>query len=235
MMTTYFQVQKTSFLGITILLSSFLFFPLISCTEEEDSMNASSREILKKAERLLLEGREGDALSLLEERGGKDPLLSLLTGKIYFFQGDYEKAESIFRSTLTGKHVKKKDFPAGRKWLARTLIFRGLGAEAESTIQISLQKDPEDPELLVLLGKARRLEGDMEGAIQAYTMAVQFSEYLAEAYIDLADIYRTYGLDDQMRSALLRAIALLGDEHPLADPLTSLSQNLNKEGGGKEQ
>lgn len=214
-----------------LLCTLFVFFSL-SCTGGDDSGRQSAEEVLKKAEGLLLEGREADALSLLEKQEGplkKNPLLTLLAGKIYFFRGNYEKAGSLFRSTIDSSLKKKNDFQAGSKWLARALIFQGSGAEAESILLASLRQDPEDPELLILLGKARRLEGDLKGAIEAYIQATLFSEYLAESYIDLADMYRTYGLKEKMRTALIRAEALLSSEHPLAKPLASLIRSLEKE------
>lgn len=222
----------------SILLCTLVVFFTYSCTGGVDSGRQSAEEVLKKAEGLLLEGREEDALSLLEKQKGPlkiDPLLTLLTGKIYFFRGNYEKAGAFFRSTIDSSPKKKNDFQAGSKWLARALIFQESGVEAEDIIRSSLRQDPEDPELLILLGKARRLEGDLKGAIEAYIQATLFSEYLAEAYIDLADIYRIYGLEEKMRTALLRAKALLSSEHPLAKPLASLIRSLEEETKEKQK
>jgi len=186
----------------------------------------AAMEAYAKAKSLYLERRWDEALTLLRERDFEAlPAAALLLGKILFFQGAEAEAE-----TVLGKIIgMRPDYEEARKWLARFLILRGRPKEAEKVIAEALALDSEDAELLALMGKARLGSKDIAGAIEYFHKAESSFERLAEAPLELADLYRGLGMREKSLGRLELAAALLGNESGLHRTVEAAAEKLRKE------
>jgi tetratricopeptide (TPR) repeat protein len=79
-------------------------------------------------------------------------------------------------------------------------------------------------ETLTDLGRAWLLTGDAAAAERALREAIARLPVAAEAYLHLATITGRGGRVQEARDALLRYIALVGDEQPIADVATRIAQ-----------
>ena len=175
------------------------------------------------------EERLEEALLLLEELRHSDPgfsASSYLLGKIHFFRAEYPAAREAWESTLAYNphHLDT------RKWLARLDLQEARAGEAEELMLTALSDSSEDPELLVLLGKARRARGDLAGAIECYRKAQVLSERLAEASLELAELYGQFGLPEQAAEELRRAQDLLPADAALSQAVQAAARHMEPEG-----
>ena len=171
------------------------------------------------------EHRLDDALDLLLKNHRSAPEFSansFLIGKIYYFNNDPSQAEHYWRHTLkfNSHHVDT------RKWLARLLLQQGRIEEAECVLEPGLAISSEDPELLILMGKVKRGDQDLAGAIELYLKSQAFSERLSEASIDLAEIYNSFGLEDRAKEELEKALDLVGEHSSISPSLTAALEQL---------
>jgi tetratricopeptide (TPR) repeat protein len=143
---------------------------------------------------------------------------SYLLGKACYFLGEYEEAAAVWRETLDRNphHIDS------RKWLARLHLRQEAADSAAGIIEKALADSSEDPELLILLARARRTAGDYGAAIQLYRRVQLFERELAEARIELAEIYQRFGLREKALPELERAEKLLDQDSPLRPALQSL-------------
>lgn len=148
-----------------------------------------------------------------------------LKGKIHFMKDEFPEAETVWKILL----ARNPHHGETRKWLSRLLLARGRREEAENVALSALADDPEDPELLILVGKARLSGGDTAGAIEYFSKAESCFIRLAEAPLELAGIYRSYGLRDRSIRQLELAAALLGKESRLHHSVMSAAESLRKE------
>jgi tetratricopeptide (TPR) repeat protein len=184
------------------------------------------------ARKYYTEQRLDEALDLLLENYRSIPEFSansFLIGKIYYFSNDPAQAELYWRRTLkfNSCHVDT------RKWLARLLLQQGRIEEAEGVLEPGLAISSEDPELLILMGKVKRRDHDLAGAIELYTKSQAFGERLSEASIDLAEIYSSFGLEDRAKEELAKALNLVGEESSIFLSLSTALEQL-EEGNPKE-
>jgi tetratricopeptide (TPR) repeat protein len=149
---------------------------------------------------------------------------SLLLGKIYFFSGDVDQAERYWLHTL---EVNTHHLDT-RKWLARLYLQQQRSGEAQGVLNRALAISSEDPELLILLAKARRQQQDYAGAIELYLKSQAFGERLSEASIDLAEIYYSFGLTDKAEQQLNRALAVLGEDASISPSLSAALEQLQQ-------
>ena len=171
------------------------------------------------------EHRLDDALDLLLKNHRSAPEFSansFLIGKIYYFNNDPSQAEHYWRHTLkfNSHHVDT------RKWLARLLLQQGRIEEAECVLEPGLAISSEDPELLILMGKVKRSNQDLAGAIELYLKSQAFTERLSEASIDLAEIYNSFGLEDRAKEELEKALYLVGEHSSISPSLTAALEQL---------
>lgn len=181
-----------------------------------------------RAKDLYLAGFWDEALTLLRDpsggaAGGSAPLF--LEGKILFLKKDHAGAENAWKKLLARNPCHGET----RKWLARLCLMRGGAREAEGTVAAALADDPEDAELLILMGKARLLNGDTAGALEYFTKAETCFERLAEAPLELADLYRSFGLRRRSIEELELAAAMLGRDSPLLRSVREAVEVLKKE------
>jgi tetratricopeptide (TPR) repeat protein len=178
------------------------------------------------------EQRLEPALSLLLENHEQAPGFtanSFLIGKIYYFKNEHGQAEAYWRHTLETNTYHLDT----RKWLARLFLEQERLQEAEAVLLDALSVSSEDPELLILLAKAKRRQGDLAGAIELYQKSQAFGERLSEASIDLAEIYYGFGLPERARQELERALGVLGESSALSPSLAAVLDQFeqNKEEG----
>ena len=147
---------------------------------------------------------------------------SCMLGKTYYFSRDYVRAEEIWRETLD----RNPGHTDSRKWLARLCLQQGEEQSAGELVSIALENNSEDPELLILLAKAKAAGGDYAAAIQLYQRVQFFEQRLAEARIDLAEIYQHFGLNEKALPELEQAGKLLSQTSPLYTALQSLLEAL---------
>ena len=133
---------------------------------------------------------------------------SVLMGKALFFQGRIEEAEDVWKSTLDRCPWNQE----ARKWLARLYLQEDQGKKAEQACIHALVEDPEDPELLILVGKARLIQGDVAGALEYFGKGESCFQRLAEGPLELADLYWGFGMRERSMEKLELALALLGKE-----------------------
>ncbi|MBN1834381.1 MAG: tetratricopeptide repeat protein, partial [Spirochaetales bacterium] len=135
--------------------------------------------------RLYSEARLEEALAVLLENQRRDPDFSEnshLIGKIHFFRGDYARAREAWDSTLE----RNPHHLDSRKWLARLHLLEGRPEVSEALVVAGLADSAEDPELLILLGKSRRAQDDLAGALECYRKAQTLAERVVEASLELA-------------------------------------------------
>jgi tetratricopeptide (TPR) repeat protein len=149
---------------------------------------------------------------------------SFLAGKIYYFENDHERAERFWRHTL-GINAYHLD---SRKWLARLLLQQGRIEEADEVLAEALSVSSEDAELLILMAKVKRRRQDLAGAIELYRKAQAFAERLAEASMDLAEIYYGFGLRDRAREELEKARMLLDQDSFLSSSIDSALEQIER-------
>ena len=177
------------------------------------------------ARKFYSEQRLDDALALLLNNYRSSPEFSansFLIGKIYYFNNDPARAEKYWLHTLkfNSHHVDT------RKWLARLLLQQGRIEEAERVLEPGLAISSEDPELLILMGKVKRGDQDMAGAIELYLKSQAFTERLSEASIDLAEIYNSFGLEERAKEELEKALNLAGKQSSISPSLRAALEQL---------
>jgi tetratricopeptide (TPR) repeat protein len=180
-----------------------------------------------RARQCYCEQRLEDALDLLLKNHGSAPEFSansFLIGKIYYFSEDLAQAEQYWRHTLkfNPHHVDT------RKWLARLLLQQDRIEEAEGVLKPGLTISSEDPELLILMGKVKRRNQDLAGAIELYQKSQAFRERLSEASIDLAEIYSSFGLTDRAKEELEMALILVGEQSSIYPSVYAALEQLER-------
>ncbi len=133
-------------------------------------------------------------------------------GVVYFMDYRMEKAASHFkRASLQGSR-------SARKWLANTLLVRGLTKDAA---RIYSEIEPDDPVTKMSLADISVLEGDYDTAREYYdALSEEFSgDALVSAYfmIRVADTYQIEGrMDDANRRYKIARDNLAGEGRAMA-------------------
>jgi len=226
-------------------LSRIVILPLVlsaaltassSCSREGPASSGRGRpqarqeavERYLEARGLYSEERLGEALEILLENQRTDPAFSensYLIGKIHFFSGDYVEARETWESTLK----RNPHHLDTCKWLVRLHLLEGRAPAAERLVVRALADSAEDPELLILLGKSRRAQNDLAGAIECYRKAQVLSERLAEASLELAELYRAFGMSERAAEELERAACLLPEQSGLSQAVEAAAGHLQQE------
>lgn len=141
----------------------------------------------------------------------QNPAATFLLGKAYFFRSNYSEAEKIWGTLLE----KVPDHPEALKWLARLYLSRGKGEAAEQLCYRILAQDSENPEGLFLMGKARLSKGDTRTSLEYLEKARASLRRLAEIPLELADLYRQFGLNTRSREEFELTLHLLEKQSSL--------------------
>jgi len=191
-------------------------------------MSGETLSAYLEAKKIYLEGDLERALPLFQQLHRASPSFSnasFMLGKVYFFQGKPGEAEAVWKQTL----ARNPNHTDSRKWLCRLYLLNQQAQKAGELVSRALADDSEDPELLILLGKSQKALGNYSQAIEYYKKAQLCEEKLAEARLDLAEIYRGFGLSGQAALELERALRLLEEQSPLSAPIRSLLAGLREE------
>lgn len=219
--------------SITIFLSAFMIFT--SCGKQEEPLeNLELLNQYTRAKNYYIDGdieKARELFLLLKDRAPGFIQALFMLGKCYFFGKEYAKAEEEWKSILqyNPQHLDS------RKWLSRLLLMEGRGEEAEIILNESLHYTTEDPQIFLLLGKVKKAKREYSEAIEYYNKASLLISNLVEVYIDLAEIYREFGLREKTDYELSRALSLLDRDSPLYAPLLSLLRNSGEREQGKNQ
>jgi tetratricopeptide (TPR) repeat protein len=207
---------------------------LASCTRNAVAPpSPETLELYVEARALYAERRFDQALALLERNQAASPGFSgnsLLIGKIHFFREQYAQAQQVWEQTL----ARNPHHLDTRKWLARLHLLRREPGPAYAVLSPGFADSAEDPELLILLGKTLRQQGDLAAAIEALTKAQAFAERASESYLELAEIYHGLGLTDRAREQLERAGSLLAEDSELSASIALRLTRLRQEDTRKE-
>jgi tetratricopeptide (TPR) repeat protein len=219
------------------LLTAACFCSQLVCFCAKQSVQPVTEQDLQRyctARKYYSEQRLDDALNLLLKNHRSAPEFSansFLIGKIYYFNDDLEQAERYWRYTVT---VNPHHLDT-RKWMARMYLQQDRIEEAEQVLTPGLSISSEDPELLILMGKVKRRNQDLSGAIELYLKSQAFGERLSEASIDLAEIYYSFGLSDRAEEELKKALILLGEDSGMTSSLYAASERLDQNESGEVQ
>jgi tetratricopeptide (TPR) repeat protein len=193
--------------------------------QSEQPVTEQSLQRYFTARKYYSEQKLDDALYLLLENHRSAPEFSansFLIAKICYFNNDPVQAEHYWQHTLkfNPHHVDT------RKWLARLFLQQERIEEAEDVLKPALAISSEDPELLILMGKVKRRNQDLAGAIELYLKSQAFRERLSEASIDLAEIYNHFGLTDRAIGELEKALILVGEQSSIFPSLSAALEQL---------
>jgi len=156
-----------------------------------------------------------ETIQLLEpaaKEPGRNPAAAFLLGKAYFFRSNFPEAERIWKGLL-GQVPHHSE---AQKWLVRLYLNQGKVEEAAQICVRLLALDSENPEGLFLLGKARLSKGDTRAALECLEKGKASLRKLAEIPLELADLYRQFGIKKRCKEELELALHLLGKESALS-------------------
>ncbi len=212
-------MNKTIFLFVTILV-------FVSCVKNDIAQEALEKYM--QAKTFYLNGDTEQALEKFTKIQKEYPNFhnnNFMIGKIHFFNKDYDTAKEIWTAILTQNpyHIDSN------KWLTRLLLFQNDPKKAETLIARALEISSEDPELLQLMAKAKQAQNKLSQAIEFYKKSLLFKDKLVESHLDLAEIYRRFGLSEKAKEELEKAISLLDKDSSLYNPIKAILTGLTNE------
>ncbi len=209
---------------------------LLVCTCVRQASHPTETKIIEQyqlGKRLYSQQRFEQALEVLLENQRIAPRFAanaFLIGKIYFFTDDLSKAQHTWEKNL----VANPNHIDTRKWLARLYLYQESPDKAEAILAEALTMSSEDAELLILMGRANRQQEDLSAAIECYIKAQAFTERLAEASIELAEIYYGFGLRERAAGELQKALDLLGEQSSISHSVSTTLRHLREAEPWKE-
>ncbi|MBI3804830.1 MAG: tetratricopeptide repeat protein [Nitrospirae bacterium] len=126
----------------------------------------------------------------------------------------YENQKEIIAAVLDGVSFLPLPEPSDEEYVRayRSIgeIYKGRGqwSDAIEAFQNALSKNPQEPELHILLGESHLKNDAIDPALQSFLKATQLSSQNARAYEGLADVYFKQGSTDQGIAAIKRAVGL---------------------------
>ncbi len=114
--------------------------------------------------------------------------------------------------------------PDAQRLLAEALLLDGRFAEAEPVLRTALERNSEDPRLLVLLARVYRNAGRGEQAASLYRQALIYRSELGIAARELSQVYAARGAVDAAEHWSMRAAELLPEALQLPEGLRSGAQ-----------
>jgi tetratricopeptide (TPR) repeat protein len=199
---------------------------LISCSRGLPS--ATDLDHYREAKSLYLNDDLEGALRLVDEARKSAPGFSgasFLAGKIHFFRKDYAKAEVAWKETI----ARNPGHVDARKWLCRLYLSGGEQEKARAVLEPALADSSEDAELLVLMGKVLKAKQEYTAALDYFSKALALADRLAEAPLERAEIYRSYGLPSKARTDLDRASGIVGPDSGLYAHIRAVRDKIKEE------
>lgn len=170
-----------------------------------------------------------DASSILDptENNGHPDLL-FATARLAYLSGDIDNAkqlasQALFASEAQDNQVQKNPviLPRLTIQLARLLMELSLYSAAIRAIQLTLHEQPNDPELLILLGQAQSAAGQHMQAAESYQWAAILAPDRPDLHRDLAESLESageWGLALEERKIMAATTASNSeDQYTLAD------------------
>ncbi len=215
----------TKWISFVAALSAALFGCTVSSDSDEHPVPESVLRHYLQAERAYAEGVPEEALAHLERALREEPRFVpalFLSGKILILRNEH--AHGIER--LEAVVEVNSDHLDGRKWLARAYRISGDGTRAQEVLLPALRVSTEDPELLVEMARIQRDAGNVPGAIEYYTKALAFSDRLAVAAYELAEIFAAFGVGARAMETLERARSLASDTSSIGRTIENRLESL---------
>lgn len=169
----------------------------------------------RRAEALLREGREAEALAVFATGNAPGNQPAFLVGALYYSFGRYDAAEVLLRRALR----EAPDLPKVRAYLGLTCLEQGRLSEAEELLAEESRRDPRDSFVMMALGQlayrkkswgeaAQRLEESrvVEPAVLLMRCEAQIESGRTEAAAETAQLVATLG-DAEVWEALKRLFA----------------------------
>lgn len=168
----------------------------------------------------LLQGKNKEALEevsgdITNEEVRPDALI--VRGQAHLGLREFDKA----REALTEADKLKPEDVRAKIGLAQSFVSEGKIKEGEAEIDEALGRKPESVEALVLKGELRRLNKDLDGAVQQFDKAVKVNDKNLLARLGRAASLIDLG-KDQDAQADLDAVFRRVPKHPLASYLQAL-------------
>jgi len=168
----------------------------------------------------LLQGKNKEALEevsgdITDEEARPDALI--VRGQALLGLRDFEKARTAL---IDADKLRPEDVRA-KIGLAQSYVSQGKIKEGETEIDEALRRKPESVEALVLKGELRRLNKDLDGAVQQFDKAVKVNDKNLLARLGRAASLIDLG-KDQDAQADLDVVFRRVPKHPLASYLQAL-------------
>ena len=138
----------------------------------------------------------------------------LLQGKIYFFNDDYAKAETVF-----AKLVKQyPEYTEAKIWYIRTQILSGKADKAEEALKKELTFNTTDWRIYYLYSLLAVTKGEYETQIAMLNQAEEYSAETVKIYLDQARFWNALSEEKKTLAYLKKASVLSspGSMHNLA-------------------
>ena len=175
--------------------------------EEVHDLQASRDARLARGERLFLQGKVREGLTLLQEVAAKHPdyeRAHLFLGRAYFRLHEYAAVERAFREAV---RLASENVEASYLLGCALQIQKQYGAAAEC-FRRTLETKPDHALARYNLALCALAQGDREGAIQALRAALRYMPNLAEAHSSLGKILAQDGQDADAIRHLEHAVRL---------------------------
>ncbi len=188
-------------------------------------INSEAIQNYQKAKNCYIKGDSKTALEILCTIEKKAPLFTPaleLAGRIHFFTENPSESEKYF---LKAYENKPHNINYG-KWLCRTYMAKGDLNKAEALLNVLFEDSPEDTSLLILNGKIMKENHNYPEAMEYYKKSFLIEDEIAEAHLDLAEIYASFSIRDKAADELEKALNILGEDHELYNSVRAVYEQM---------
>lgn len=200
-------------------------FAAVKPAHTSSKITAEVLENYQKAKNCYIKGDLKTALEILCLIDKKAPLFTPaleLAGRIHFFTGNLPESEKYF---LKAYENKPHNINYG-KWLCRSYMAKGDLNKAGALLDLLLEDSPEDTSLLILNGKIMKENHNYPEAMEYFKKSFLIEDEIAEAHLDLAEIYASFSFRDKAADELEKALNILGEEHGLYNPVRAVYEKM---------
>ena len=173
---------------------------LVGCSNE-----AAKRRHLENGIRLLESGRVQDAIIELSNAVDRDELWGEARYKLaeaYAANGEIDRA---FREYVRAADLLPRDEAAQLK-AATYLLLVGQHEDARTRAERVLERNPRNPEALIVLGNALAGLKDLDGAVAEINQAIALDPGRSQSYSNLAIVRIAQGRNDEAKAAFAKAV-----------------------------
>lgn len=153
--------------------------------------------------------REAEAqMGIVVKLGGGSVEASYELARVKFATGDYKAARAYCRDLIE----KAPDHVLSHVCMARAMLVWRRSSLAFEHVDRALALAPNDHEARLVLADARRIQGDLPGAKDAYAQVLALRGDSAEAHQGLGLLYVAFGKLDEARAEFQKALAIAPDD-----------------------